>query len=303
MGHEHRFAFDQNMITVTIPRIEDVGRGEGDNKVAQIWVRSAGGKPRNYEIFKVNVEVSRGDRLEFPLEVLSRPPNADDLFPKEEQIRLDEVSSQYRSIASRAFEYWTQIVRWTCDDFRIGRNRGEEFDNSWHTRLTDVETGKHIWNRAGVRLSPLRIVSLQEWEDIQQRLSAGLYSPVYIQHKYDAEEYIERGDYRRALVDLAVACELFLRAMVLQSLPAELNEKFKKFIEDGNIQQYVNQFFQEIISETGKRQFKKIQPELRSLFGRRNDLLHLGKANGINKQLCERFLKMTKDLLALEVLG
>jgi hypothetical protein len=29
----------------------------------------------------------------------------------------------------------------------------------------------------------------------------------------------------------------------------------------------------------------------------------LGKANGINRQLCERFLKMTKDLLALEELG
>jgi hypothetical protein len=27
----------------------------------------------------------------------------------------------------------------------------------------------------------------------------------------------------------------------------------------------------------------------------------LGKANGINRQLCERFLKMTKDLLALVV--
>ncbi len=87
--------------------------------------------------------------------------------------------------------------------------------------------------------------------------------------------------------------------MVLRNLPDELNEKFKKFIEDGNINQYVNQFFQEIINEIGNRQFRKMQPDLRSLFGRRNDLLHLGKADGINKQLCERFLKTTKDLLGL----
>jgi hypothetical protein len=76
--------------------------------------------------------------------------------------------------------------------------------------------------------------------------------------------------------------------------------KIQKSIEDGNINQYVNQFFQEIIDEIGNREFRNIQPELRSLFGRRNDLLHLGKADGVNRQLCERFLKTTKALLALE---
>ena len=303
MGHEHRFAFDQNMITVKLPRIEHVDRGEGYDEIASVRVRSADGKPRDYEILKVDVEVSRGGRLVFPLEVLSQSPNAFDLFSEAEQTHLNEVSSQHQLIAERAFEYWIRIVRWTCDDFSLGRDRGEGFHSGWGTRLADVETGKHVWIPTALfRATSYRTVSLQEWEAIQQSLSAGLYPPAYIEHKHDAEEYVERGDYRRALVDLAVACELFLRAMVVRNLPAELNEKFKKFIEDGNINQYVNQFFQEIINEIGNRQFKKIQPELRSLFGRRNDLLHLGKADGVNRQLCERFLKTTKDLLALEPL-
>jgi hypothetical protein len=241
MGHEHRFAFDDNMITVKVPRIEHVDRGEGYDEIATVKVRSADGKPRDYEILKVDVEVSRGGGLVFPLEVLNQPPNVFDLFSEEEQIYLNEVSSQHESIAEHAFEYWIRIVRWTCDDFRIGRDRGEGFHSGWGTRLADVETGKHVWIPTAIfHVHSYRTVSLQEWEAIQQRLSAGLYPSAYIEHKHDAEEYIERGDSRRVLVDLAVACELFLRAMVVRSLPAELNAKFKKCIEDGNIQQYVN---------------------------------------------------------------
>ena len=41
MGHEHRFAFDQNMITVKLPRLAHVNRGEGYDEIASVRVRSA----------------------------------------------------------------------------------------------------------------------------------------------------------------------------------------------------------------------------------------------------------------------
>ena len=301
MGREHCFPFEQNTITVKLPRVEQADRGDAYDEVATVEVRSADGKPRNYEIYKVDVTVSWNVRLAFPLEVLSQPPNAIDLFSEAEQARLDEVAYQHQSIAERSFEYWVRIVRWTCDDFRIGRNRGEGFHSGWGTRLVDIETEKTVWIQTGVfHVSGYRTASLQEWQDIQQRFSNRSYPPIYLEHKHDAEEYIERGDYRRSLVQSAVACETFLRTMVLQSLPAELTAKFEKFIEEGNISQYVNQFFQEVLSESGNRQFKKIKSELPSLFKRRNDLLHLGKADGVDRKLCERFLKVTQDLLAVE---
>jgi hypothetical protein len=308
MGREHRFPFDQNMITVKLPRVEQVGKGDDNTKVASVGIRSADGKPRDYEIFKIDVEVSRADRLVFSLEVLSRPPNAYDLFPKEEQMRLDEIGSQYQSIAERAFEYWVRIVRWTCDDFRIGRGHDEGFYSGWTIRLVDVETEKHVWIPTPIlHPSGYRIVSLQEWEDMQQRLSDGLYPSAYIEYKYDAEEYIERGDYRRAVVDLAAACEIFMRTAVLQSLPAQLNANFREYIDQANISQYINNFFPNTINQAARLQYNKkqygkndMQKELPSLFARRNNLLHSGRADGVNRQSCERFLKMTKDLLALK---
>jgi hypothetical protein len=57
----------------------------------------------------------------------------------EEQTHRNEVVYEYRLMAERAFEYWVRIVRWTCDDFRIGRNRGESFDSGWSTHIVDVE--------------------------------------------------------------------------------------------------------------------------------------------------------------------
>jgi DNA polymerase III delta prime subunit len=152
-----------------------------------------------------------------------------------------------------------------------------------------------------------RAVSLQEWQDIQQKLSTQSYPPTYIEHKHDAEEYIELGDYRRALVDLATACELFLRTVVLRSLPDGLGPNLREAIEQDNISQYFNRFFPKTISEAARQQYKKKQygknnmpKELGSLFKRRNDLLHSGNASSVNREVCERFLKMTKDLLALE---
>jgi hypothetical protein len=310
MGHEHHFHFNQNMITVKLPQVEQADRGGSYDEVASVKAWSADGKPLYYEVYKVDVETSGNVRLEFPLEVLNRPPNALDLFSKEEQAHLNEVGSQYQSIAERALEYWVRIVRWTCDDFRISRDRGEGFYSGWTIRLVDVETGKRVWIPTAVFLvSAYRTVSLKEWEDIQQRLSDELYPSVYIEHKHDAEEYIERGDYRRAIVDLAAACELFLRVVVLRSLPAGLRPALQESIDSESISQYFNRFFPKAISEAARREYNKKQyngnnmkRELASLFSRRNGLLHAGKDDGVNRQICERFLKMTKDLLGLQEL-
>jgi hypothetical protein len=152
-----------------------------------------------------------------------------------------------------------------------------------------------------------RPLSLQEWEDIQQRLSNGSHPVVYLEHKLDAEDRMEMGDYRRALVDLAVACETFIRTTVLQSLPTELSKDLRDYIDQANISQYLNRFFPQVINQTARQQYNRKQygkndmpKELASLFSRRNDLLHSGKADGVDRKLCERLLKMTKDLLALE---
>jgi hypothetical protein len=76
-------------------------------------------------------------------------------------------------------------------------------------------------------------------------------------------------------VDLATACELFLRAVVLRSLPAGLRPALRESIDRESISQYFNRFFPRAISEAARRQYNKKQynrknmkQELSSLFSR-----------------------------------
>jgi hypothetical protein len=119
--------------------------------------------------------------------------------------------------------------------------------------------------------------------------------------KFDAEERISVGDYRRALMDLAMSCETFLRYKVLHSLPSKLKPAIVTHLEEANIRQYLTKFFPELLDKDEQRQFKKLKSNLHSLFDRRNKLVHLGKGDGVDEQLCLRFVKVTDELLSLRI--
>jgi len=163
-----------------------------------------------------------------------------------------------------------------------------------------VESDTRFWIQGPVfYFLGYKVVTVNEWLEIQQKLSIGSLPPIYIEFKHDAEEQIRIGDYRRSLVDMAIACETFLRFNVLQRLPRKLTSKLSAYIEDANIAQYINNFFPEVIDEATGIQFKKLKSDLFSLFKRRNNLVHMGKDNGIDEKLCLRFLKVTQKLLSM----
>jgi hypothetical protein len=303
MGHRHSFPFERSTVIVRIPNADQADRGHGYDGVASVGARSAvDNEPLEFHISKVDVEVSKPITVLIPSEVLKRPPNAYDLLAEGEQDRLNNTAEQHQLIAERAFDHWMRIVRWVCDDSRIGRDRVESFRSGWGTYLVDAESGAKIWRQTQVlQVSGYRTLRREEWYEIQSRLSVGSLPPVYVERKHDAEESIRLGNYRQSLVDLTIACETFLRSSVLQRLPAELSSKLTVYIEEANIRQYVNRFFPEAIDATANQQFKRLKPDLHSLLDRRNKLVHMGKDDGIDEKLCLRFLKMTQDLFSIIV--
>ncbi|KAF5428874.1 hypothetical protein C5S36_16215, partial [Candidatus Methanophagaceae archaeon] len=216
----------------------------------------------------------------------------------EKQKQLDKVAERHQSIAEKAFEYWIRIVRWVCDDSRIGRDKVENYRIGWSTALIDAESDTRVW-LFGPTFYALgyKTLSVEEWQEIQSKL--GSQPPIYVEFKHDAEENIRLGDYRRSLVDLAIACEIFLRFAVLQRIPVELNTKQTADIEEANVRQYIEKFFPEIIDEATNKQFKNLTSDLHFLFDRRNKLVHMGKDKGIDKKLCLRLLKVTQELLSI----
>jgi hypothetical protein len=301
LGKEHRFTFENRTVSIKIPSIDQADRGKGYDEVVSVRTRRAiDNEPLEFHIHKVDVEVSIPNIVSVPAEALDRPPNAYDLFSDEEQKRLSKIAEQHQSVAEKAFEYWIRVTRWVCDDSRIGQDQVEDFRSGWGTYLIDTERNTGIWTPGHtIYVSKYKSLNLEEWREIQSKLSENSQPPIYVELKYDAEEHIRLGDYRRSLIDMAIACETFLRISVLQSLPKDLNPKLSVYIEEANINQYINHFFAEIIDETANKQFKKIKSDLHSLTKRRNDLVHMGKDDGIDEKLCLRFLKVTQELLSI----
>jgi len=301
MGQEHIFPFENSTVSIKIPSIDQVDRGKGFDEVASVGARrTVDNEPLEFNIHKMDVEVSIPITVSIPLEVLDQPANAYDLFSDEEQSRLNKIAEQHQSIAEKAFEYWLRVTRWVCDDSRIGRDQVEGFRSGWSTYLIDTERNTKVWIQGHVfHVSKYKTLKPEEWQEVQSRLSNGSQPPIYVELKHDAEESIRLGDYRRSLVDMAMACETFLRLAVLQKLPAELNNKLVSYIEEGNISQYIDKFFPEVIDEAANRQFKKLKSDLFMMFDRRNKLVHMGKDDGIDEILCRKFLKVTQELLSI----
>lgn len=303
MGGSHGFYYDKAKTTIKLPNLSSVDRGKEYDAVAEVGTRrSSDNEPLNYIILKVDVEINLSEKAAFDPEVLNRNPVAYELFDEVETQQYEENSNRYEKIAKNAFEYWVSIVRWVLDDYSIGRKEIIGNESGWSTYLNEVETSKTVWIQMCMYTLPgCSVVSKANWEEIQAKLDGGDKIPIYVSLKHDAEENMSNGDYRRALVDLAVSCETFLRYTVLNTLPSSLHEDFANLIEEASISQYVNKYFKKLLKESELSEYKRISSELTSLFSKRNKLMHMGKQDGVTSENCERYLNVVNKLLSLTI--
>jgi hypothetical protein len=301
LGCEHRFSFDDRIVSIKVPSSIQVDRERGYNKstsVASIANRRAvDDEPLEYYIHSVDVEVSIPDTLTIPSEVLNLPPNAPEVS------QLMKFVEQHKPIAEKAFEYWIRIVRWVCDDSRIGQNKVENYRSGWSTKLIDVESDTTVFGTQKFYALGYKTLSVEEWEKIRSELSSSSQPPVYVELKHDAEENIRLGDYGLSLLYLAFACEVFLRFAVIGTLPKTLNDEVIRYIERANVSLYIDKLFPEILDVATKKQFKSIKSDLHSLSEHRNKVVHMGNDEGVDEKLCLRFLKVTEELLSIAYLG
>mgnify|MGYP001581562358 FL=1 len=264
--------------------------------------KASDGTILEFDVHRVNVTADLGRVALIAPESLERPPVLFELYAEPERQRMEELCHEHRKCSEAAFQYWLSILRWKLDDFRIGRSVLLKHESGWGTYLHDQESNHPVWISSGVFVvEGRRVVDANEWRTVESCLQAEKPPPIYISMRYDAQESLYHRDYRKSLIELAMACELFLRQMVLQRLPEKLSPTLLEAIEELNINQYVSKHFREILSEAGKREFGKLSKELSSLFSKRNKLLHMGDIEPATRENCERFLKITGQLHDLEV--
>jgi len=168
--------------------------------------------------------------------------------------------------------------------------------------LIDNETEHRFWIASQTFVAKMKCkVSKDQWETAQKRLKEGLNMPTHIGYLHDAVEAYRAGQCRRSIIDIAMACEVFLHYSVLVLIPETLHETFKEYIEEANINQYVNRFFKNNIAQEDLVKFKKLKTEISSLFSKRNKLLHMGNEEGANEENCQMFIAVAKELFSIKI--
>ncbi|CAE6803307.1 hypothetical protein R75461_05293 [Paraburkholderia nemoris] len=305
MGKSHVFPYKDATVTITLPKAESIAEHPDEFYIAGTSSYRMEGEKKvllTVNVGVVNVSVKPGESVALPSVVLGKNPIGAALIPEDVKPRLKEIGERTDDIASNAFEYWLTVMRWRCDNHRIGRPPLPGPNILWQNFLLDAESKQIVWSIAGqIRIVSHREVTTTGWADTQASLQACEEVPVYILLLNDAREYFLRHEYRRAIIDLAIACEVFMRTIVLRTLPKNLDADMRAMIEEANINQYRKKFLPNLLTKEGQVALKKLnEAHLNSLFDARNKIMHVAKDDRATNENCTRFIKATATLFEME---
>jgi len=206
VGLFHEFQFDEKRVRIQLPSAKYLPGedGEGEKLSCNSW-RLVDGKqvPTKYWVHEVDVTILIPNRITIPEEVLSRQPNAYDIYSQAEQDRLDEIANQYGGLAEKAFDIWIRVLRWKCNNSAIGRPAIHGSRSGWSTYLIHENISQSVWasNDTMVAKGSKPMTSL-EWQAVETAMQANNMPPIYFELMFDSIEHIKNEDLQRAVVDL-----------------------------------------------------------------------------------------------------
>jgi hypothetical protein len=124
---------------------------------------------------------------------------------------------------------------------------------------------------------------------------------MYLRFLHDAEASIRHGYHEKAILELAMACEIYLRYSVSRFIPVGTPKELATYIEEANINQYISKFFKSLIPNERLGDYKRLAKDLSSLMSRRNTYVHMGHMDGANLDHCRRYTKAAKSLFAIRL--
>jgi len=195
LGAKHTWQMADAMIELRLPSTEKIEKDrDDDDPVGRLTSWCTDSTPLEYCIRQVDVRVFADARVDLPPEVLTRSPNAYDLITQSQQDDLKAVATRHQAIAKRAYEYWLSVMRWVCDDYRIGRPDVVGNESGWPTYLFERNSDTRIWGAsAHIVIRGLHRVSDDEWQRAQELVCQGAQMPIHLAQRQDAEALFARN--------------------------------------------------------------------------------------------------------------
>ena len=214
----------------------------------------------------------------------------------------DKLISEFTSASISAFRFWIDIVRLITQDYNIGlRSRRPTTHDSASIVYGDSE--KRICSGAFCVTSKIvdHGIESEAWSKIQDELKKGTSLPIHFQFLIDANHALEDNRLKSCIIDLAMACETYLRFSVFDVL-GECPEDVKSSMELANINAFTNGYFKNRVVSSHKAKYDKLKKDhLGSLFDARNKLVHMGEVKRVSRENCERFIIATNELFSVNL--
>lgn len=299
LGAAHSFDHEGTAIKVSLPNASEAT--DNDRVTLDHWRGKAGDgqlEPMDYLIHSVDVSGSIPGLHTLPSAVLVQPTNLADVIAAGDRIRLERCASTAGQLALKAFDLWIRCIRWKTGLARFGRTATVGPETGWGNRLRDASTGKMVWRSEITFTVPSRrSMSSGDWESVGSALTAGQSPPVFVDLLFDAEMHIEAGDFRRAVIDAAIAAETYIRTVVRSTLPIGFGKAAGRFIDQGNIRQVLHHLFPEALAMRGNAGYKP-SSALQKIFDDRNNIMHSGSVHDLNREKCLSYVKEVHKLIA-----
>jgi hypothetical protein len=302
VGAQHEFTYGGCKARIQLPSSKNLSKEplEGEVLSFDTYRDSNGEKiPSNVRVHAVDIEISRGEEILVTDGIMNQAPNAYDVVPRSQQEQLDALAEAHASIAEKAFNLWTRILRWKSGDSGVGRPEVIGHESGWGTYLVAESTRKRIWNfsQPDIVWIGQTVVTADIWNTAERAVWLGLEPPIFIELMFDAIEHIRLGDLQRAAVDLAVACECYIRKLVANSLPNGLKKSLSEYVDDANVRIVLTKFIPDVLSDQERRELKRLESRLHKLFDIRNEILHTGRSPALDFIDCGMFLEATRSLI------
>ncbi|WP_337913844.1 hypothetical protein [Vibrio cholerae] len=301
MGASHYFTYDNYEVEIQLPyeTSEDQCRAVSWRIIDTVEVAT------EYIVNEVQVSIVLKDQnIDLPKESLSSNNIDHSYFSEEQKSKLASLLQLHSEVSKGAFLYWLNMMRWTCNDSTIGKSQPFSNESGWSTYLVSGDISKRVYSSVPTRQIILKSpVSVVQWYKVQQKVTNEMVFPMHVKFMFDAQESMRLNFAERAIVELALACENYLRYSVFSLLPDSLRQDFVEYIEEANINQYLNRFFKNSFDGAYLKnvKFNDLKSDISSLLSKRNQYMHMGKMDGANKENFVRYLKTTNHLFTLRI--
>ncbi|MET0656748.1 MAG: hypothetical protein ABW110_01165 [Steroidobacteraceae bacterium] len=210
---------------------------------------------------------------------------------------LNEAIRSLGELAQRAVEHWFRIVQWRTNRWPIGRRRGNSEAESSTSLFSAVDDRRVAGGSTRIVVWHDHPLTEGQWTDIESTLAEGLSSPIFYQLYFDGQEHFVGGEYRRAVIDFAVACEVLLKTLVERNTPSALFAPAKKYLLRAPAHVLLNRFLPSLVDPQWVQGNRDVVKRLKDLFEARNHVVHAHRHRTLSRADCTGFMDATKRLL------